>query len=512
MSFFFSFVSWRVPLFKPLAPKETRRIGTIAVYADCLSPLPATIGQNDLQSSMFAVSRVFVSAYETTKQTTAVLIPGKPHKMIPAEGFSQDGSRLTHSSTNVPRLTNDIVKMHFDHSVPYLKLASASRLIELSHWANNLAVEDHYDLRHQGAQLEKPFSRVDFSRAKYSGMKYPVVESLRFRLPADANNIYYRDVIGNISTSRVMRKINEIEFEVSPRFPLHGGWKTSWFQGYNEPLSSSLKRLGSRYALNVQFFSFPVGADLTADEFQMEVVLPEGAKNIKVDVPFPVDSITEAKHYSYLDTTGRPKIVIRARNVVPDNQVDIQIGYDFSSLNLLQEPVILIVAMAAVFLFSIGLLRSDFTIKKDEKEEQKEYALECSSKITKSCEMRADAFRRAQRALDQYKEDRGEAEFDKARRELEVVCTHTQSTMADLVSALRKADPRAAELASELTKLESDKLAAVTKTHAEIGGLLSGRMAVDKSASVRAGVIVLEKEIKNLDSRIASTLSALENL
>jgi hypothetical protein len=58
---------------------------------------------------------------------------------------------------------------------------------------------------------------------------------------SDAADIYYRDIIGNISTSHVRRpkpagsSTGAVEMEIEPRFPLFGGWKTQWYQGYNVP-------------------------------------------------------------------------------------------------------------------------------------------------------------------------------------------------------------------------------------------------------------------------------------
>ena len=41
-------------------------------------------------------------------------------------------------------------------------------------------------------------------------------------------------------------------------------------------------------------------------------------RNIKVDVPFKVDSQTEEKTFTYLDTTGRPTVVLEKKNVVSE--------------------------------------------------------------------------------------------------------------------------------------------------------------------------------------------------
>jgi oligosaccharyltransferase complex subunit alpha (ribophorin I) len=48
-------------------------------------------------------------------------------------------------------------------------------------------------------------------------------------------NVYYRDEIGNISTSHLKELDDLVEVELRPRFPLFGGWKTQYLLGYNVP-------------------------------------------------------------------------------------------------------------------------------------------------------------------------------------------------------------------------------------------------------------------------------------
>jgi hypothetical protein len=54
-------------------------------------------------------------------------------------------------------------------------------------------------------------------------------------LPASARDVYYRDEIGNISTSNLRDLDDSMELELRPRFPLFGGWKTHYVMGYNVP-------------------------------------------------------------------------------------------------------------------------------------------------------------------------------------------------------------------------------------------------------------------------------------
>lgn len=101
----------------------------------------------------------------------------------------------------------------------------------------------------------------------------------RTYLPSLAEDIYYRDEIGNISTSHVRKDAEHVTMEIIPRFPLFGGWKTNFYIGYNLPLSEVLGEAGS-YLLNVSLGK-DFDIDVVIEELVVKVILPEGAKAIK---------------------------------------------------------------------------------------------------------------------------------------------------------------------------------------------------------------------------------------
>jgi hypothetical protein len=51
------------------------------------------------------------------------------------------------------------------------------------------------------------------------------VKELTAVLPRDAGQLYFRDEIGNVSTSIVRRLRDKTEVRLQPRFPLLGGWQ-----------------------------------------------------------------------------------------------------------------------------------------------------------------------------------------------------------------------------------------------------------------------------------------------
>ena len=71
------------------------------------------------------------------------------------------------------------------------------------------------------------------------------IKSFKSVLPAAASDVYYRDEIGNISTSNLWNQEDSVELEMRPRFPLFGGWQTRFYTGYNVPSYEYLYNSGN---------------------------------------------------------------------------------------------------------------------------------------------------------------------------------------------------------------------------------------------------------------------------
>ena len=67
--------------------------------------------------------------------------------------------------------------------------------------------------------------------------------------------------------------------------------------------------------------------DFVVDNLVLKIVLPEGSTNIKFVAPFEVEQGAQENHKTYLDTTGRPVIVIRKNNVVENHIQDFEVDF-----------------------------------------------------------------------------------------------------------------------------------------------------------------------------------------
>lgn len=90
-----------------------------------------------------------------------------------------------------------------------------------------------------------------------------------------------------------------------------------------------------------------------------------GCRNIDLRPPsYDVEQADEELMLTYLDTVGRPVIICSARNLVEQHIQDFELHYTFERVMLLQEPLLMVVALYLFFLFVIVVVRLDFAITK----------------------------------------------------------------------------------------------------------------------------------------------------
>lgn len=299
--------------------------------------------------------------YSVKKQTTTVTTPSATIESYSRlKPVSATGSSIKYGpyADVSPNSAAHVLNVHYESNVPFLTATAVKRAVEVSHWGN-IAVEDSVSLKNTGAVLKGSFSRYEFQRTVPAAS---IIREFTTTLPPTATDIYYRDVIGNVSTSHVREGDAGVTVEITPRFPLLGGWKTAYTLGYNTPTYPFLSSSSSTYRLTFPLFD-ELYDQLVIDELEVRVVLPETSTNIQVNTPFPM-SESRALHFTYLDTVGRPVIVLKANNLVREHLKEFTITYTFHSVSLIQEPLLVVGFVFALFFAFIIFNRIDFSIKR----------------------------------------------------------------------------------------------------------------------------------------------------
>eukprot|EP01112_Ceratiomyxa_fruticulosa_P012202 TRINITY_DN3370_c0_g1_i1.p1 TRINITY_DN3370_c0_g1~~TRINITY_DN3370_c0_g1_i1.p1 ORF type:complete len:585 (+),score=115.06 TRINITY_DN3370_c0_g1_i1:127-1881(+) len=350
---------------KEIAAGSSATFNLFFVLTHTMSPFPTHISQFDHQFVKYSDNHFFYSPYQTaTQETTVKLATSAVESNSELEPTTLRGDTLTYGPyTDVAPYSNSPMGVHFENNSPFITITSMTKEFEISHWGN-LAVEQTTYLQHDGAVLKGSFSRYDYQRNP--GSSPSAVVQLTEVLPSGATEVYYRDDIGNISTSTFTSTPQGLGFVITPRFPLFGGWKNNFYIGYNLPLHSYLFKStsdSSLFVLNVTFA--PNIANVVIDEYVVRVILPEGAKDIQVRTPFSVDKKGTDLIKTYLDTSGRPVVVVEKHNVFSEHNQFFQVEYRFSTLSMLQEPLLIVIFVFLLLTAFMFYMRFDVSISKE---------------------------------------------------------------------------------------------------------------------------------------------------
>lgn len=356
---------YRIDFKSDLTPGKTLQFEVEFILFNLQKPYPAEITQTERQNVLFKGNHYYYSLYATKTQTTTVnLASDKVESFSQLKPTTKSDSTITYGPyENVKPFEQSELSIHFENNSPFLVVTNLIRTIEVSHWGN-IAVEETVDLYHYGAALKGPFSRFDYMR-RIGGAAS--VKSFKTLLPPSAADVYYRDEIGNISTSnlrtpsKLSKTIEPLDFELRPRFPLFGGWRTHYTIGYNLPIYQYLFNKGSDYVLKMRLLDH-IYDDQFVENAVVRIILPEHTSDIKCKTPYGVEKRPDSLHYTYLDVTGRPVIEVRKINTVDSHIQDFEISYKFNKLLIVIEPLIVVGFFFALFLVVIVIVRIDFSL------------------------------------------------------------------------------------------------------------------------------------------------------
>jgi oligosaccharyltransferase complex subunit alpha (ribophorin I) len=273
------------------------------------------------------------------------------------------GSTFTYGpydTSKIPAGTIHPVTVRYEFTKPILACSLLERDIEISHWGGNLATEERYWLRNDGATLLNHFSRVTWASQNYYGQA-PTSALRELKVPLKPGSVdpYFTDDIGNVSTSHFRpNNVREASLELKPRYPLFGGWKYSFRIGWNNALSSVLRRLktpSNTYALSVPLIEGPkMPEGIQYERLILRIILPEGAKNIKWETVggtgLPTLSSELSLHKTFMDTLGRTELKLKASNVVDEvRDAEIVVMYEYPFFAAYRKPLSIFVALLGVF-------------------------------------------------------------------------------------------------------------------------------------------------------------------
>ncbi|GJE84128.1 oligosaccharyl transferase alpha subunit [Phanerochaete sordida] len=378
---------------KALKANASANLVLETVQTHATYPWPQVAAQKDQQYLKYEADLFVLSPYYTSVQRTKIRAPTPqinayttPEDM---ESFTQDapvtksGATVTYGPySNIPSSANrDFVEgvqkrisVQYNYPGPKLEVTKLERAAEISHWGANLNIQDNIWLHNAGPALKGHFSRLEFQSQNYYNKISPsTLVSIALHLPAGVHDVYYYDLNGNVSTSRlrttpsVPKGSNSNQytlFEMRPRYPVLGGWNYSFTLGWDSPLADYAgydKESGS-YLVGVPLQTLVPGA--VVDEAEIKIILPEGATDIKFYPPFPAVMNSVSEHITYLDTKGRPAITLQYQQLTDKHTGVIFVSYKVPFSAHLTKPLAVATALMGLFALAFAWKRVDTRIQK----------------------------------------------------------------------------------------------------------------------------------------------------
>ncbi|XP_073275902.1 dolichyl-diphosphooligosaccharide--protein glycosyltransferase subunit 1A-like [Primulina huaijiensis] len=492
-------------------PKELLKGGSLtlevkAVYTQILRPFPEKITQADVQLVSFEESACFLSPYAVNVQLLTVKLPEpkvESYTKLDTSKFS--GSEIKYGPyENIAPFSSIPITVHYVNNHPFSVARELVREIEISHWGN-VQVTESYNLVHAGAEITGEFSRLDYqARPHVRGAS--AFRNLVAKLPPRAHSIYFRDEIGNISTSNVWSDSTKTLLEIEPRYPMFGGWRSSFTVGYGLPLQDFLFLSEGKRVLYISF-GCPMN-EVVIENLTVKIVLPEGSNDIFASVPFPIEQQSQETKFSHLDMVGRPVVVLEKKNVVPEHNQHFQVSYQFSNLSLLREPMMLVFGFFLFFVACIAYAHADLTISKSSSSylsklqwDEVQTAIQQFQNVMNRCLIIHDKLEASLRDLSRT----GDVQTCKAARKaadstLKELSKELKSLLSFLQSSSQATQilPKVDELVSKEKELQEKlmlKHSTVTDSYEKKSG---GREIENRVASIQQKISVLRQEVDDL--------------
>lgn len=359
------------------------------VFGHTLEPFPQTIAQSERQLVRYRDNHFAFTPYQTKTSTTTVkLASASVQSSSQLEPTNVKGDVIVYGPyTDLKPLSISPLLVHFESNKPFLTVEYINREIEVSMWGN-VAIEEFHRWKNDGAELKGGFSRYEF-QVNPAATGHAAVKEVSMNIPAIAEDVYYRDAIGNISTSHHWKN----KLLLIPRFPMFGGWQTKFCMGYNVPAQSYLFQstsVSGQYTLNITFGpSFD--DDVFVDHEKVKIILPEGVSNVKVSTPFVGVKESTELLVTYLDVSGRHVVVLEKHNLVNEmNRQYFQVTFTFSGSSIYREPLLLTGGVFVILISLIFLSRFNYAIAPEDPKAREELVNRLRGYIKKYREILSD--------------------------------------------------------------------------------------------------------------------------
>lgn len=361
----------KVTFRQPLEPGQSMNLMLVQAVSNMFHPYPEEAVQSGKQILMYNGPEVFSSPYETIQSELRIhSVPGFSIERISTtgedfdKGSKKEGFFAFEPVSNIEPFSDRRIQLVYENPRPMIKTTKLTREAWVSHWGSSVSFEETYWLTNMGTKLKNSFSRAELMRAsqvpKYD-LNTAAMKAMQITLPPGARDAYFTDLVGNVSTSNFRSGSKSSKFELRPRYPLFGGWNYNFTIGWSHDLSTFVRSTGpDQYLMRIPILDGPV--DMSYDDVDMKIILPQGAKDLKLSSPFGASREVELTQ-SFLDSVGRPTISLHFHNLIDAQRVgEIYVSYTYSFRDALRKPLSLAATVMSLFLVAFVSSKIDVSI------------------------------------------------------------------------------------------------------------------------------------------------------
>lgn len=348
----------KIQLDKPIAPKQSAKLRLKYTVLDLVEPFPAKIQLQDEQGLLLKTFKLPLSSYITESATLKITgIPNGQELAVNGQADVEhqgtvENRAVVYRFKDVEPLMISILPFVYSHNAPLGVVTDLNRGVWVSHWGNTVQFEEFYKLTNNAAELIDGFARVDLFLNRNTMRSTHAIAAMEVTLEEDAQDIYYTDLVGNVSTSRVVGE----KLYLKPRYPVYGGWNYNFTIGWTNTLSQFLSKVSSEdYSLTVPLINGP--SDVVYDNVDLTFYLPEGAEVVDVRSDFPYVSKSDGYELSFFDLgKGHTAVTLHYEALTDElSHNKVTILYRYNSLAMYSLPLN-IAKFAAILLVSYFLL------------------------------------------------------------------------------------------------------------------------------------------------------------
>ncbi|KAI0563039.1 dolichyl-diphosphooligosaccharide--protein glycosyltransferase subunit 1 [Gracilaria domingensis] len=353
--------AYQVQLPEPLAPEQEIFVELRSDIKHVLYPVPPELDGFASQYMKFDGTAYFYTPYHTKSMRTVLVLGSADIKSKSGfiEPVKQTGKRIEMGPySDVPPFSTAHISVRFKNDRGFLMADVMEKSFYINHWGS-ISVREEYRLKNAAADHRGEWSRVDHSgfRSKYA----TALGDVWANLPADAHDVDYKDLVGNVTSSRLrLPSKGKRPLQLTFRYPMMGGWNNHFWITYQLVHDKYVSSNASHHVAQLPLFS-SLNVDLYCEKLMVKVYLPDGAGG---ETGFKHPSLSfdtmQSTEWTTLSVLGRPTLTFSLNDIRSQSKhwPVLSIVYSFNTVLTWVAPLFVGCGVVIVLVLCIALARN----------------------------------------------------------------------------------------------------------------------------------------------------------